>query len=80
MKYIVIKRVLKKECPPGIKSQWSFDKIPSELWKIWDKKEIEDSITPDIYTDQMEETIENYSRNYPEYFWDWGIEKEASNK
>ena len=80
MKYIIIKRVLKKECPPGIKSQWSFSKIPSELWKIWDRKEIEDSVTPDIYIDQMDETIENYSRNYPEYFWDWSIEKESPNK
>lgn len=74
MKYIVIKRVLKKQCPPGIKSFWSYDKIPSGLWEIWEEREIEESITPEIYTDQMEETIENYSRNYPEYFWDWCTE------
>ena len=74
MKYIVIKRVLKKNCPSGIKSAWSFDKIPDELWEVWDKKEVEEDITPDIYTDQMDETIENYSRNYPDYFWEWCIE------
>lgn len=71
MKYIIIKRVLKKLCPPKIKSKWSFYKIPPELWEVWDEREIEESITPDIYTDQMDETIENYSRNYPEYFWEW---------
>lgn len=74
MKYIIIKRVLKEKCPPGIKSVWSFDKIPSELWEVWDEREIEESITPDIYTDQMDETVENYSRNYPEYFWEWCTE------
>lgn len=74
MKYIVIKRVLKKNCPSGIKSAWSFDKIPDELWEVWDKKEVEEGITPDIYTDQMDETIENYSRNHPDYFWEWCIE------
>ena len=70
MKYIIIKRVLKKLCPQ-INSAWSFDKIPSKLWEVWDEREIEESITPDIYYDQMDETIENYSRNYPEYFWEW---------
>ena len=75
MKYIVIKRVLKKDCPPGINSPWSFDKIPSDLWQIWEKKEIEEDVTPDIYFDQMEETIANYSKNYPEYFWDWCTER-----
>ena len=74
MKYIIIKRVLKEKCPPGIKSVWSFDKISSELWEVWDEREIEESITPDIYTDQMDETVENYSRNYPEYFWEWCTE------
>jgi len=80
MKYIIIRRVLKADCPPGITSRWSFSKIPSELWKIWDRKEIEEDITPDIYTDQMEETIEGYSRNYPEYFWDWYTERNTEEK
>ena len=74
MKRIVIKRVLKTKCPPGIKSAWGYHKIPSDLWEIWDKREIDESITPDIYTDNMDETIENYSRNYPNYFWDWCTE------
>ena len=75
-KYIIIKRVLKKKCPPGIKSAWGYSKIPSNLWEIWDKREIDESITPDIYTDNMDETIENYSRNQPNYFWEWGTEIE----
>lgn len=69
--FIIIKRVLKKQCPPEIKSFWSFYKIPSALWEIWEEREIDDSVTSEIYTDQMDDTIENYSRNYPEYFWDW---------
>lgn len=80
MKYIIIRRVLKAKCPPGINSQWNFDKIPSDLWKIWDRKEIEEYITPDIYIDQMEETIEGYSRNYPDYFWDWYTERNTEEK
>ena len=69
MKYIVIKRVLKKNCPSGIKSAWSpLIRYLDELWEVWDKKEVEEGITPDIYTDQMDETIENYSRNHPDYF------------
>ena len=80
MKYIIIRRVLKAKCPPGINSQWSFDKIPSDLWEIWDRKEIEEDITPDIYIDQMEETIEGYSRNYPDYFWDWYTERNTEEK
>lgn len=74
MKKIIIKRVLKELCPPGIKSVWSFYKIPSELWEVWKEWEIEESITPDIYTDKMDETVENYSRNYPKYFWEWCTE------
>lgn len=80
MKYIIIRRVLKAKCPPGITNQWSFDKIPSDLWEIWDRKEIEEDITPDIYIDQMEETIEGYSRNYPDYFWDWYTERNTEEK
>lgn len=74
MKYIIIERVLKEKCPPGVDNFWNFSKIPHELWQIWDKKEIDEDITPDIYSDQMDENIEGYSRNYPEYFWNWYVE------
>lgn len=79
MKYIIIERVLKEKCPPGVDNFWNFSKIPHELWQIWDKREIDEDITPDIYSDQMDENIEGYSRDYPEYFWNWYVEskKEA---
>ena len=80
MKYIIIRRVLNAKCPPGITTQWSFDKIPSDLWEIWDKKEIEEDITPDIYIDQIEETIEGYSKNHPDYFWDWCTERPTTEE
>ncbi len=74
MKYLVIMMASKKECPPGIQSEWSYSKIPSHLWKEWERKEIDEDITPDIYTDNMDATIENYSKNYPEYYWEWRTE------
>ena len=62
MKYIIIERVLKEKCPPGVDNFWNFSKIPREFWQIWDKREIDEDITPDIYSDQMDENIEGYSR------------------
>ncbi len=78
MRYIVIRKALKKKCPEGIKGLWDLHKVPSGLWVEWDRREIPEDLTPDIYTDHMEETIENYSRNFPENFWEWHTETTES--
>ncbi len=74
MRYIVIRKASKRKCPEGIKGIWDLYKVPSELWVEWERKEIPEDLTPDIYTDHMEDTIENYSRNFPECFWEWHTE------
>ena len=80
MKYIIIERVLKEKCPPGVDNFWNFSKIPREFWQIWDKREIDEDITPDIYSDQMDENIEGYSMDYPEYLWNWYVESKKEEK
>lgn len=44
-----------------------------ENWFIWERKEFDDDITPDIYTDIMDEIVENYNRIYTQFYFDWCV-------
>lgn len=74
MKYIIIKRALKEKVPTEIRSYWEYHKIPSGLWEVWNKREISTDTPPESYHDKVEQAVENYSKNYPLYYWDWEVE------
>ena len=44
-----------------------------ENWFIWERKEFDDIINPDIYTYIMDEIVENYNRNYNQFYFDWFV-------
>ena len=44
-----------------------------ENWYIWERKEFDDIINPDIYTDIMDKIVENYNRNYNQFYFDWCV-------
>lgn len=44
-----------------------------DIWYIWERKEFDYDITPDIYTDIMDEIVENYNRKFPEFYFDWCV-------
>lgn len=44
--------------------------IPSNLF-IWECKEFDDDTTPDIYTDIMDDIVENYNRIYTQFHFYW---------
>lgn len=71
MRWIVIKRARKEKCPPGITGVWDTYKVPPKLWKEYERTELPDGTTPDIYVDPMDGYIEELSKNYPSYFWKW---------
>lgn len=77
MRYIVIKRALKKDCWDKCKAD-RLCKIPSDLWTVWDKRELPDEIKPLVYCDNMEDEIEELSKNNPSYFWDWEVIQEGA--
>ena len=44
-----------------------------ENWFIWERKEFDDDTTPDIYTNIMDEIVDNYNRNYTQFYFDWCV-------
>ena len=44
-----------------------------ENWFIWERKEFDYDMTPDIYTDIMDEIVENYNRNYTQFHFEWFV-------
>ena len=44
-----------------------------ENWFIWERKEFDDIINPDIYTDIMDEIVENYNKIYNQFYFDWFV-------
>ena len=44
-----------------------------DTWYIWERKEFDDDTTPDIYTDIMDDIVENYNRKYTQFYFDWCV-------
>lgn len=44
-----------------------------ENWYIWQRHEFYDDITPDVYTDIMDDIVENYNRNFPQFHFKWFV-------
>ena len=44
--------------------------IPRNLF-IWERKKFDDDTTPDIYTDIMDDIVENYNRIYTQFHFYW---------
>lgn len=46
-----------------------------ENWFIWEHKEFDYDITPDVYTDIMDEIVDNYNRNNSLFHFEWFVER-----